>query len=73
MYPTNEYVVLLLFGVTLSVFLFLAATLIFLLEEATKFFVHFLGETTRIAWKRLSHFGKTRKPQVRSASCSVKP
>ena len=72
MYPTDEHLVLLIFGVTLGAFLFLAAALIFLLEEAAKFFVHFLGESTLHAWEWLFNHAKG-FDRIRSASHSAKP
>jgi hypothetical protein len=71
-YPTYEHLVLLIFGVTLGGFLFLASALIFLLEEATRFFVHFLGESTLHAWERLSNHAKHLEG-IRSVSHSAKP
>ena len=72
MYPTYEHLVLLIFGVTLGGFLFLASALIFLLEEATRFFVHFLGESTLRAWERLSNHAKE-SGRLRSVVHSAKP
>jgi hypothetical protein len=64
--------VLLILGITLGAFLFLASALIFLLEEATRLFVHFLGESTLRAWDWMSNRAKG-LTAIRPLSNNAKP